>query len=213
VGVVGVVAGLAVAVTAGIALAGGVDGRSGPQVRSEPAPSVAASPPGGDATGQPEPQPGSAYPAVHLQAGHAVTFHTGSPTLQPGTYSGDFGLTPNADAFTVKPRAGTFALLGPQDPAALATCLGTDATQVTTLPLKGLSRGDRLCVRSAGGTTALVTVRQLPALGAPNPAATFDLTVWRTATATPSVSALSAPATPIRREFRRPSGAKRVQSR
>jgi hypothetical protein len=126
-----------------------------------------------------------------------VAFRTGPPAVRPGTYSGDFGLTAQADAFTVEASAGTFALLGPQDPASLATCLGTDATQVTTLPLKSLSGGDRLCIRSADGTTAMVTVRQLPAPGAPDPAATIDLTVWRTlATApatAPSVTALSAP--------------------
>jgi Protein kinase domain len=192
-GVVAVVAGLAVAVTAGIALAGGFDGQSGSQARSGPVPSVAAAPPGGDATGQPEPQAGTVYAGIRLPAGHAVAFRTGPPAVQPGTYNGDFGLTPQADAFTVQASAGTFALLGPQDPASLATCLGTDATEVTTLPLKSLSGGDRLCVRSADGTTAMVTVRQLPAHGAPDPAATFDLTVWRLDPTAPSVTALGAP--------------------
>jgi hypothetical protein len=247
--VVAVVAGLAVAVTAGVALAGGFTESGGTQSEARPPSSAPArqgvpSPPGGDATGAPEPEAGSVYQGVRLPAGYGVSFGADPPIVQAGTSNGDFGFTPGADAFTVRPKHGTLALLTGQDPVTVGVCRTTKAAQVTSVARSLLSPGDRLCVRSTDGTTAVVTVRQLTAPGAPTPSAVLDLMVWRTAapsttapsTTVPSTTApsttepgLTAPATTapgvtalsvsaarrgtIRAEFRRRSGANRVESR
>ena len=204
---VAVVAGLALAVTAVVALAGGFTGSGGTQPAAQapsspsagpggPAPTGSPSPPGGGATGVPEPEAGTSYQGVRLPAGYGVEFRAGPPIVRAGTSNGDFGFTRQADAFAVPPDRGTLALLTPQDPATLGACRTTDAAQVTSVARTLVSEGDRLCVRSSDGTTTMVTVRQLTAPGAPQPSAMLDLTVWRPAPAPPSPSSPVAPPSP-----------------
>lgn len=192
-GVVAGVAGLAVAVTAGAALAGGFDGGGSAPVDGAAAPSQpGAVPPsgnGGGATGAPEPSPSGAYQWVRVPAGYGVSVHADPPLVQAGTYSGDFGLTPGADAFAVEARHGTLVLLGPHDPGTLAGCRNADTPEVTSVPRRSVVPGSRLCVRSADGTITLLTVRQLTAPGTTHPSVLLDLTVWRAGgTSSPAVS-------------------------
>ena len=197
VGGVAVVAGLALAVTAGVVLVGGFDESRGGRPAAQgpaspsagqgaPAPTESPSPPGGGATGAPEPEEGSSYQGVRLPAGYGVTFRADPPIVRAGTFNGDFGFTARADAFTVQPHRGTLALLTPQDPTTLGACRTTVAAQVTSVARTLVSVGDRLCVHSMDGTTTMVTVRQLTALGAPEPSAVLDLMVWRPTTASPT---------------------------
>ena len=197
VGAVAVVAGLALAVTAGVVLVGGFDESRGGRPAAQgpaspsagqgaPAPTESPSPPGGGATGAPEPEEGSSYQGVRLPAGYGVTFRADPPIVRAGTFNGDFGFTARADAFTVQPHRGTLALLTPQDPTTLGACRTTVAAQVTSVARTLVSVGDRLCVHSMDGTTTMVTVRQLTALGAPEPSAVLDLMVWRPTTASPT---------------------------
>ena len=190
---VAVAAGLAVAVTAGVVLADGSSGRGSAPVAGRPPAAVPTQPTppgqGGDAAGAPEPRAGTAFQGVRLPAGYGVSFHADPPIVQAGPLAGDFGFTDGADAFTVPPRRGTLALLADRDPSTLGACLTTSAAQVMSVARPLVGPGARLCVRSADGTTTLVTVRQLTPPGDPKPSAVLDLTVWRpaaaTATATP----------------------------
>ncbi len=211
---VGGVAGFAVAVTAGVALAGGfdgggsapVDGAAAPTVQPSVQPSApsprpsapGAAPPtvdgnGGGATGAPEPSPSAVYQGVRLPAGYGVSVRADPPLVQAGTFSGDFGLTQRADAFAVEARHGTLVLLGPHDPGTLTGCRNTDAPQVTSVPRGKVVPGTRLCVRSADGTTTLLTVRRFTASGGSRPSVLLDLTVWRVGGALPPVVSPSAP--------------------
>lgn len=192
-GVVGAVAVAAVAVTAGVVFIGGTGGsqaappvgavpRSTGSVGSTPAPPGATpSGPGGDATGAPEPggQPGSAYRGIRLPAGDSVALDSSPPTVRPGTYSGDFGLTQDAQTFAVEMHRGTLAVLAPGAAAGKAACEAPTAAQVTSVARAALTAGARMCVRVADGTVALVTFRQLPEPAGREPAAVLDVTVWR----------------------------------
>ena len=119
---------------------------------------------------------------------------------KPAPLAGTSGSPTAADAFTVPPRRGTLALLADRDPSTLGACLTTSAAQVTSVARPLVGPGARLCVRSADGTTTLVTVRQLTPPGDPKPSAVLDLTVWRPAAAT----ATATPVPTVRRPPRRP---------
>ena len=208
-GALAIVAGLAVAVTAGVVLAGGSAGHGSTPVSARPPATQPPSQPGpgGDAAGAPEPRAGTAFQGVRLPAGYGVSFHADPPIVQAGPLAGDFGFTDAADAFTVQPRRGTLALLESRDPSTLGACLTTAAAQVTSVARPLVGPGARLCVRSADGTTTMVTVRQLTPPGDPKPSAVLDLMVWRpaatptpaptlTPTSTPTTTATASPTTP-----------------
>jgi hypothetical protein len=182
---------LAVAVTAGVALAGDVgeghskggsvaattDAKATPTVPNE----------GGGATGSaeaPSPPPTlppttpEVYQGFRLPAGYALSWQASPPVARPGTYSGDFGYTPQADAFATDTNQGTLALIAPQGSGTLEECRA-GGLQTASIPRRLVIAGSRVCVRSADGTTALLTFRQLTAPGAPQPYAVVDVTVWR----------------------------------
>ncbi|MDX6354681.1 MAG: serine/threonine kinase PknH, partial [Streptomyces sp.] len=130
-GVVGVVVALAVAVTAGVALAGGVGeghGKGGSVAATTDAKTTPTVPNGGGgATGSaeapsPPPTTPEAYQGFRLPAGYALSWQAGSPVVRPGTYSGDFGYTPEADAFATDTNQGTLALIAPRGSGTLAEC-------------------------------------------------------------------------------------------
>jgi hypothetical protein len=118
------------------------------------------------------------YPGFQLRPGYALSWQGGPPVVRQGTYSGDFGYTQQADAFTTDARRGTLALLGPQVPGTPAECRAS-AAHVASVPRRSVSGGTRVCVRSGDGTTALLTFRQLTDPGAPQQSATVDIAVWR----------------------------------
>ncbi|WP_329363592.1 hypothetical protein OG896_07575 [Streptomyces sp. NBC_00669] len=218
VGVVAAVAGFAVVATAAVALSSG-DGGGKPTVGAQPPaagapqpspspsspsapampsptmPSPTSPPPGGGATGSP-PETGLVYQQLHLPAGDGMSLRGDPPTVSSGTYSGDFGFTGDAAAFTADRSRDTLALIPAASPATAAACRSSDAVRVNSVNADSLGEGARLCVRSVDGTvTALVTFRQLPARQAAHPVAVLDLTVWH------EVAERSAPGTGIRANF------------
>jgi hypothetical protein len=180
VGAVGAVAALVVGVIVVLALTGGFDGDGGGKGDG-----VAAAT-GTRTTGPSSGATGSAgvYQGLRVPAGYALSWEGAAPVVNPGTYSGDFGFTPQADAFTVDTDQGTLALIAPQSPGTLDECR-SDLMQTASVPRRLVTAGSRICVRSADGSTALLTIRQLTAPGAPQPYAVVDLTLWRPTTASP----------------------------
>jgi hypothetical protein len=186
----GTAAALAIAVAGGIALVGGFGadapvrggGAGGAKPTAPPlsptGPAPTSSADGGGATGPAEPSLPGVYPGFQLRPGYALSWQGGPPVVRQGTYSGDFGYTQQADAFTTDARRGTLALLGPQVPGTPAECRAS-AAHVASVPRRSVSGGTRVCVRSGDGTTALLTFRQLTDPGAPQQSATVDIAVWR----------------------------------
>jgi hypothetical protein len=178
-----------VAVTAGVALAGGFTGSDGKHFQAVPTAPASASASGPAAgaphpsvtgpTGQPPLRGGDLYQGVRLPAGDALSLQEDPPAVHPGAYSGAFGFTDQADAFASDVRQGTLALLDPSMPSTLDSCTRSAAAQVPAIPREAVTGGSRICVHSVDGTLALVTVRQLPAPGDPEPFVTLDVTVWR----------------------------------
>jgi hypothetical protein len=210
VGVVAAVACVAVAATAAVALSSG-GGQSAvgsqepqaglpqpsptttPPAGGVPSPGATSPPPGGGATGSP-PETGLVYQQLKLPPGHGVSLRSDPPTVGSGTYSGDFGLTADAGAFTVDRSRDTLALIDAGRAGTAATCQSSNA--VDSVQAATLGTGTRLCVRSADGTViALVTFRQLPTRQNPDTAAVFDVTVWH------EVAGRSAPGTGISADF------------
>ncbi|MBM9506992.1 protein kinase domain-containing protein [Actinacidiphila acididurans] len=195
------VAGLAVAVVAGVALAGGFDGgdhaavgpagaaaptgaasatalppQSGP-VPGTPTTAPAPGAPAPGATGTPGADAGTAYLGVEVPAGYSLLLQQDPLEVRQGALAGSFGYTDQGDAFATDARQASLSLLAPAGPGTPAACAG--GTRVTSVPRRMVTSGTRMCVRTADGTTALVTFRQLTPPGAPNPYATMDVTVWR----------------------------------
>ncbi|WP_405589273.1 protein kinase domain-containing protein [Streptomyces sp. NBC_01190] len=198
---VAAVAGLALAVTAGVVAADGLrvdqpahgEGAAAapasslpavPTAPAAPAPSPAApapspaAPGGGGATGSAQPSGPVGYPAVRLPAGYALSWRDGPPVARPGPYNGDFGLTPAADAFVVDPRRGTLAPLPPRAPVTPDACRAA-APGAQLVRSASVSAGTRLCLRSADGATAVLTIRQLPSSQGAERYTTLDVLVWR----------------------------------
>jgi hypothetical protein len=181
------VAGVAVVVTAGVALAGGYTGSDGKDFRAVPtapasAPAAGAPQPsvtGPTASAEPPLRGGALYQGVRLPAGDALSLQESPPTVRPGPYSGAFGFTEQGDAFASDVRQGTLALLDPAMPSTLDSCTRGTAAQIPSIPRAAVTDGTRICVHSVDGTLALVTVRQLPPPGVPEPYVTLDVTVWR----------------------------------
>jgi hypothetical protein len=181
-----VVIGVALAVTAGAALAGGFDAGDSAgdrQAKGASAGATTGAAPtgpggGGGTTGSAEEPPQGVYRGFRLPAGYALSWQAGSPVVRPGTYSGDFGYTPQADAFATDTHRGTLALIAPQGPGTLDECRA-DTAQTASIPRRLVTAGSRVCVRSADGTTALLTFRRLTEPGDPQAYATVDVTVWR----------------------------------
>jgi hypothetical protein len=160
---------------------------------STTAPGATSPPPGGGATGSP-PETGLVYQQLKLPPGHGVSLRSDPPTVGSGTYSGDFGLTADATAFTVDRSRDTLALIDAGRAGTAATCQSSNA--VDSVQAAALGTGTRLCVRSADGTvTAMVTFRQLPTRQNPDAAAVFDVTVWH------EVTGRSAPGTGISADY------------
>ncbi|MEV6006369.1 serine/threonine-protein kinase [Streptomyces sp. NPDC051976] len=155
----------------------GSTGPAAPTDPGDPSATVTLSP---DPTGIPGSAPGSVYPAIRLPAGYGLSLAETPPVVRPGTFSGVFGFTPEADAFATDVNRGTLALLEPGRPGTLAACRAA-AREQASVPRKSVSAGSRICVRAMDGTTALVTFRALATPGAPAQSATLDVTVWRTA--------------------------------
>lgn len=201
-GVVAAVAALAVAVTAGVALAGGFES-GGDSHRAAAAPTTPAEggaaptarpsdPPSGTdggadggadegdggATGAPEQPPGSSYQGVQLPAGYGLSLTDDPPIAHPGTLTGAIGYTENADAFATDSGHGTLTLLDPSLPGTLAGCQ-SGGPESTSIPRQSVTPGSRVCVHTTDGTIALVTFRALTPPGAPTPSAGLDLTIWR----------------------------------
>lgn len=126
-------------------------------------PSVGA---GGGATGSAEAPFQRVHQGFRLPAGYALSWQAGSPVVRPGTYSGDFGYTSQADAFATDTHRGTLALLAPQGPGTLGACQAGSG-QTASVPRRPVTAGSRVCVRSVDGTTTLLTFRQLTDPGAP----------------------------------------------
>ncbi|HEY5837358.1 MAG TPA: hypothetical protein VIW71_26315, partial [Streptomyces sp.] len=202
-GRVGLLAGLAVVVAAGVALAGGFDGdgrvesagRGSVLPGAAPGDGQGAVPAptdgptggpdtpgtgGGEATGAPEPVGGTVYRGVRIPAGYGVSYGPDTLLVRPGALGGAFGYTAEADAFVTDEQRGTLAMLDPEQPDTLAGCR-SETGQVVSVPRRLLRDGSRLCVRSADGTTALVAYRRLTPPGAPDAYVTVDITVWRVA--------------------------------
>ncbi|WNI18565.1 protein kinase domain-containing protein [Actinacidiphila sp. ITFR-21] len=161
----------------------GAAGTSGaPAAPGAPSPPAASGAPavpgGGGAAGPVAPPPRTDYQGFRLPAGDALSWRGGPPVVRPGPYSGDFGYTGRADAFATDAHRGTLALLAPRKPGTREECrAGTAGAAV--IPRRLVTTGARVCVRSADGTTALLTIRQLTLPGAPLPSATVDVTIWR----------------------------------
>lgn len=200
------VAGLAVAVVAGVALAGGFDGgdhaAAGPAGAAAPTATATATalppdggpvpgtpttapapgapapgPTGTPAPGTPGPDDGTAYLGVEVPAGYSLSLQQDPLEVRQGALAGSFGYTDQGDAFATDARQASLSLLAPAGPGTPAACAG--GTRVTSVPRRMVTSGTRMCVRTADGTTALVTFRQLTPPGAPDPYATMDVTVWR----------------------------------
>jgi hypothetical protein len=210
VGVVAAVACVAVVATAAVALSSGggrpAVGSQEPQAgvpqpspsttapaEGTPPPGTTSPPPGGGATGSP-PESGFVYQQLKLPPGNGVSLRSDPPTVGSGTYSGDFGLTADATAFTVDRSRDTLALVDAGSAGTAAACQSSNA--VDSVKAATLGTGTRLCVRSVDGdVTALVTFRQLPTRQNPDATAVFDVTVWR------EVTGRSAPGTGISADF------------
>jgi hypothetical protein len=192
VGVVAVLAGVALAVTAGVALAGGFtdphEKDFGAAVPTAPASASAASPPSAapppaasspSVTVTPPVQSGGAdlYQDVHLPAGDALSLRESPPLVRTGPYGGEFGYTERADAFVSDVGRSTLSPLDPSLPPTLDSCTAA-AVRATSIPRDSLSDGSRICVHSVDGTVALVTVRQLWAPSDAQPFALLDVAVW-----------------------------------
>ncbi|MEE4542681.1 protein kinase [Streptomyces sp. V4-01] len=181
VGMVGVLAGVAVAVTAGIALAGGRADPHGQDLGAAPSAAATASGAGASGPTQPPLRGGEVYQGVRLPAGDALALPESPYTLRTGADNGAFGFTAQADAFVSDAHQATLAPLDPALPSAPDSCIGVGGVRDTLIPRGAVTAGSRICVQSVDGTLALVTIRQLPPPGDPEPYALLDVTLWRVA--------------------------------
>ncbi|MEU1620928.1 serine/threonine-protein kinase [Streptomyces sp. NPDC005722] len=188
---VAVLAGLAAVCTA-LLLYGGTTDRSG-EPGGAGSPDRGSSPhtvPGGDGKAAPAAEPPSrSYKGVALADGYAISLSELPPKpyrVKSGAhYEGDFGYFTDAITRTwgfATPEANTLVLLTNGEAGSLATC--RSATRYSQeISRENAVRGSRICVVTASGHIALVTVRGYSPEDADRYYATVDLTVWQNAEA------------------------------
>ncbi|WUD70963.1 serine/threonine protein kinase [Streptomyces sp. NBC_00510] len=199
--VVAVIAGLAAACVAALLVYGRtVDRSDGPSGAGSPdrGSSTSTAPSGsgtGDGSGGDSGEkaapaadpPSTSYKGVDLADGYTISLSELPPKpYHPKTgphYEGDFGYF--TDWVTqswgfATPDGNTLALLTNRQTGSLATC--RSATRYSQqISRENAVKGSRICVVTAAGHIALVTVRGYSPEGADNYYATVDLTVWQNA--------------------------------
>jgi hypothetical protein len=203
--------GLIVAVTAGVALAGGLGGggqddargngfgatapaAAPPQTAPTPsapppsAPATSAPPPGGDPSatdpaGQGgDPAAGDVYAGIRLPAGNSLVLQGDPPSVQPDASGGSFGFSADGQSFVAEAHHARLTVLDPHLAPTAQSCRAETGPRLTAIPRHALTPGrGRVCVHLVDGTLALVTLRQITPPAASLQYSVVDVTVWRVA--------------------------------
>ncbi|MGP3970847.1 protein kinase domain-containing protein [Streptomyces sp. 6N223] len=187
----------ALAVGAGVVLLSGDGGEDGAgEAASSPgsgdasaeSPRRSESPPGGtepEAPTLPDAPDAAEYPGLAIPAGYHL--YLGEDPVEPRASGAwnmaqiDFRYFTGEDPALLRTAEGnTLVLLEAGEEGSFAACAADDAQAVASVSMDRVEEGSQVCVRTAAGHVALITVTGLP--GAED-TLTVDATVWRDARA------------------------------
>ncbi|MEU0182682.1 hypothetical protein ABZ312_16040 [Streptomyces sp. NPDC006207] len=187
--VVAVIAGLAAACVGALLLYGRtVDGAGEPGGAGAPdrdSASRTAPGGGGESAALDADPPSTSYKGIDVPYQYTISLSELPPKpYHPRVgpyYEGDFGYAWGARGWGfATPEGNTLVLLTSRQTGSLATCRSVTRYS-QEISRKNAVRGSRICVVTAAGHIALVTVRGYSPEDADNDYATVDLTVWRNA--------------------------------